>query len=557
MKRIFLAATFVVLIGAALPATASALTRKQANAIAMRTLHPKAGKKHVILFSLPKPLKAGTRVVPVSPVKGKLGKKVRRPGTRLRHAAWLFWLDQVPYAKFSHPSRYLLVDDVTGRVVKQARTQWYPAVNGRPPAFLASRKAYAAKRYRVFVRFPRRKARALEVPFHSSLLSFPFAWPRANVPAGALKGECVLIISAFGDSQFQNDYDAFSDWSRSHKIPTYFLTGDGLDKVIPDGTSKPADNESLLDGVARLSAKEGCTDILIYMSGHGLDEDEGPASVVTRIQVDQSTLIPTVTVNAITASAVAVAVSLNPTADFKLKVDSCYSGRFRDALTEVEGGKRKSKFKNLLILENSSAADEVSAFGNPLVDGNDNPNNVSEFTNQNLTGLTKFFDSQTLIDKAVAEGGSLMAHALDEGFDLGASVNHAEDEDGDKIDPQKFTNLGLPKPDLKYIGAVFPTQPFTTTYTAVVTGQGLSYHWAVSILADPACAAGFTPNSPKPDQATWYHADVGEGGPCTHVGTDHPGTVFLVVTNADWECTALYQGTLSGKGPPAAPCKRR
>src|SRR6266545_4637300 len=316
MNRIFLAAAFVVLIGAALPASASALTRKQANAIAMRTLHPKAGKKHVILFSLPKPLKAGSRIVPVNPVKGKLGKKVRRPGTLLRRAAWLFWLDQVPYAKFSHPSRYLLVDNVTGRVVKQTRTRWYPAVNGRPPAFLASRRAYGAKRYRVFARVARRTASSVMVPFHSSLLSFPFAWPRANVPAGALKGECVLIISAFGDSQFQNDYDAFSDWSRSHKIPTYFLTGDGLDKVIPDGTSKPADNESLLDGVTRLRAKEGCTDIVIYMSGHGLDEDEGPPSVVTRVQVDQSTFVPTVTVKAITASAVAVAVSLNPTADF-------------------------------------------------------------------------------------------------------------------------------------------------------------------------------------------------------------------------------------------------
>ena len=92
---------------------------------------------------------------------------------------------------------------------------------------------------------------------------------------------------------------------------------------------------------------------------------------------------------------------------------------------------------------------------------------------------------------------------------------------------------------------------------AAVLGQGLTFVWTVVMQADFGCAAGFKPNSPNPNQASWYHADVSEGGPCNHFGTDHPGTVYLVVSNTDWVCTALYQGTLGGQGPAAPPCQRK
>jgi hypothetical protein len=555
MRRILLVAGALALTAAVVPATASALSRKQANAIAVRTLHAKAGKKPVILFGLPKPLKAGTSVVPADPPRGKPGRKVRAPASRVRHPAWLYWLDQVPFAYFSHKSRYLLIDDTSGRILKNARLGWYPSVNGKRPPFV-SPKGYRAKRYRVYTRVPPTKEKA------AAWASFvTLSWPLATIPPGALKGDCVLIVSDYSDPFFQNNYDAFSAWSRKMKIPTFFATGSGPDKVIPDSKAKPPDDAALRDNLSELIVRDNCTDVLIFLNGHGQEADDGPPEIITRArEVATPEGVVKEKVASITASRLYSAMSLHPGTDFKIKIDSCFSGRFVD---DYRAEVKKGNLKNMLIIEGSSPADQPSIGAlvefDPLTGDRkfnpDNPDNLSEFTNQNLTGLTKFFEDQTAIDKAVAQGGSLLAHALDEAFDLGADVNQASDQYG--IDPVKFTNFSLSRPELKSIGAVFNPQTFTTTYTENATGQGLSYHWAVSIPSDPVCATGFTPNSPASNQAKWFHADVSEGGPCHHAGTDHPGTVNLVVLNADWQCTAIYQGTLSGIGPKPPPCTRR
>jgi hypothetical protein len=90
----------------------------------------------------------------------------------------------------------------------------------------------------------------------------------------------------------------------------------------------------------------------------------------------------------------------------------------------------------------------------------------------------------------------------------------------------------------------------------------LNYAWAVAIPADPGCASGFQPNKPEPNQATWFHADASEGGPCNHLGTvydangrGHPGTVVVQVSDVQWDCTLTYYGTQGngvpvGDGPP-------
>jgi len=112
-----------------------ALTRKQANAIALRTLRPQAGKQNVVVFGLPRALKKGTTVAPADPPKGKPGKT-------------------------AHRSQYLLVDDSRGKLVKRTSIRWYPTVNGRRPAFPATPKAYRAKTFRVFSRVGYAKAAA-------------------------------------------------------------------------------------------------------------------------------------------------------------------------------------------------------------------------------------------------------------------------------------------------------------------------------------------------------------------------------------------------------------
>ncbi len=131
----------------------------------------------------------------------------------------------------------------------------------------------------------------------------------------------------------------------------------------------------------------------------------------------------------VTADEVATVIKRHPTIGFKLKVNSCFSGRFLDEL--APGG--KPRFKNLLIAESASGAGEPSYFGRDTFDAggktkktrSDNPDDLSEFVNQNVTGLYTWAASQTEVAASVAAGGSLLASALERAFVLGRPVNAA------------------------------------------------------------------------------------------------------------------------------------
>jgi hypothetical protein len=123
----------------------------------------------------------------------------------------------------------------------------------------------------------------------------------------------------------------------------------------------------------------------------------------------------------------------------------------------------------------------------------------------------------------------------------------------------------VPPPTLTPVQAVFTQSAFHTIYTENATpgiiGQTLSYAWSVSIPNDPECAAGFKGNTPQSNQATWYHADASQGGPCNHAGQDygasgHPGTVTVVVSAGSWHCTATIYGTITQQGPTPSQCTR-
>jgi hypothetical protein len=133
--------------------------------------------------------------------------------------------------------------------------------------------------------------------------------------------------------------------------------------------------------------------------------------------------------------------------------------------------------------------------------------------------------------------------------------------------------LACEPPSLVPMYAVFDKNTFSTVYYENVRNVDragpVKYQWAVAIPADPRCATGFQPNRPKDNQATWYHADVSEGGVCNHSGTlydatgrGHPGTVVVQVSNEYWNCTAMYYGTQGDNGGSvgegsAQPCQRR
>ena len=162
---------------------AGPLTRAQANAIALRVLKPQREKGPVAVFGLPRPLGANQSVVVASPKRlgyDKAEGKLPRLGAR----TWLYWEDLHYGARFTHPSRLLVVDDRTGRTQLQ-RISWYPLVDGVRSLFLRSRGAYQGARYKVFsnVKPVRRASRVA-----------PDAAQVANaLPQKAYAEDCILM----------------------------------------------------------------------------------------------------------------------------------------------------------------------------------------------------------------------------------------------------------------------------------------------------------------------------------------------------------------------------
>jgi hypothetical protein len=185
----------------------------------------------------------------------------------------------------------------------------------------------------------------------------------------------------------------------------------------PSTTRPPPDKEggqsSLEENINWLIEHEHCRDVFIFADGHGAKAPE-PAE----IDLGRGGILQPAALKRILAK--------HPEVTFKLKLDTCYAGRFLEPQYDL-------KQPNLLVAEASSRADEVSwskqsdprdRNGEPIVRKLPNPGR-SEFANANLAGLEHFANSNDLVSLALVEGGDLLAHALADAFYDGAGSDAA------------------------------------------------------------------------------------------------------------------------------------
>jgi hypothetical protein len=137
-----LALCAALMLAAAAPA--SAVTRKQAAKKALAALGSKQGRDAVIVFGLPKPVRAGTLVTQTGGTKA-----VGRTGGE---RAFFFYEDSGPSQLYPHAGRVALVGAKSGKVRVSKTIRQAPLVNRKLPAFLKSTKAYNSSKYRVFYR---------------------------------------------------------------------------------------------------------------------------------------------------------------------------------------------------------------------------------------------------------------------------------------------------------------------------------------------------------------------------------------------------------------------
>lgn len=561
------------------PASAEAISRAKAKRIAIKALHPRRERgASVMIFGLRRPLRAGQRVVEGG-TRARSGRFVRKRSIKpVGRSAWVFWEDLLYNAGFAHPSKLLVVDHRTGAILSRRRLSWYPLIDGRIPPFLRPR-GYYGKRYLIYDGVRRRPRRLRQPPGRAfrpvgPLLRGPpasAAQTESRLPADAFKDDCLLIIGDQGwDRRFLTSILAMQQKLRALGLTRQFYVRDGAtppsDKHQRDAT--PPDGADLIDDAEVLSKPpHSCKDLMLLIYGHGAPATTGGAAEVGQ-KAKGGALVGQ---QKVTGADLVELLRRLPNVTFKVKIGSCYSGQFVDLLGP------RGKHPTLLTLETSANAKQVSwSKGAPYVSYTDqggsgkvveevNPktgrpytlqegaNEPDTFTSGNLAGWERFATSEQEVNRALELGGSLLAHMLDRGFDLGADADFARKEG--ITEPQRLSNLPTnAAPRVSRITA--EQQGSTTTYTAAVLdpeGDALTFQWSTdpnpvcgTFTAHEAAGAGGQPPRLFYVTATWDHPHP----PCPSEPI-HPATIKLSVSDGQHTKTAVYPfGSQPGRTAP-------
>lgn len=378
-----------------------ALTFQEAKAMALSELKPEGEKGSVIIFGLPMPLKSTQSLVEAGSENADAVPfiKTAKP---VKKKSWLFWEDLAPYARFQHPSRILLIEDKTGKVLIRQDFLWYPLIDGKRPEFLGSMKAYENPVYRVYSNLSNAAYAAVE-EFEESALS-------SLLPKNAFKDDCLISIGLRNDPYFSGDFDGMSDFASSVGLKSYIAAISGNRNVGGD---------VLKMNVRYLAEITKCKDIFIYISGHGY------RSGTPAVQTGESR--PGKKAITVTSADLKSILDEHSSSTFKIKIDSCFSGRF---ITELQDK------ANLLVIESASSSTEYSYSrlkhnrytmddGRVVtVDTSRKNPGRGEFTNGNIAGMRAFVNSSTEVAEAQGQG-HLLARMIARAYSLGASSDAA------------------------------------------------------------------------------------------------------------------------------------
>ena len=425
-----LLASAACLLAAAPASHAAPLDRSAAAKKALAALDARQGDDPLIVFGLRRTVAAGTRVTQAGPGGAAVRKRGSRTTRRLaragvdaiaagrvmtaNEASWLFFADEGPNLAFEHPGHVVLVGRQSGKVRVSKQLRWVPLVNGRVPAFFASPRNYASKRYRVLDR-PWKQARAAKARAKAAANS-PAVSAAQQRLADALAAErsCALRVSdTLGD---------FYDFGRVDETRASLgrilnrlsrLNAGFVSRRYTAGAGRTAiqSAQALID--------DGCRDLFLYVAGSATKS--GPAAIVVGVRPRGAGAIQWQT---LTAESVEDLIAANRDVTFKLAFDAPYAGRIAARLADES---------NVSVLLTTGDADDPSFTylpqilgGSGVVRNPSNPFRLLEFTNGIIGGLQQFVALPDEIDHAIGEQAagrtdSVMAWMLARALDLGPS----------------------------------------------------------------------------------------------------------------------------------------
>jgi hypothetical protein len=109
----------------------SYITKEKAIEILIDEVIDPSNLTHILYaFTLDEPLQEGDRIAPwlPDPVPAYVDIFPYLVYTEIEKPTWFFWIDDLPYAKYAHPNRFVFIDAQTGDIVIQDE-QWWAVLN--------------------------------------------------------------------------------------------------------------------------------------------------------------------------------------------------------------------------------------------------------------------------------------------------------------------------------------------------------------------------------------------------------------------------------------------
>jgi hypothetical protein len=329
MRRLAVAVvTLVALLAAAGPADA-AISRAQSIKIMKRAVRGDFVKVEQKVYGRRRPLPRGAVVTQGGIPSKRLsrakktdeGLSAKVPAIELKRPTWFYWHDQNPQAGFQKAGQIILVDAVNGRVRKMA-ISWWPVINRKrvfPPGIRAPRAVAATP---------------------------PAAWSASVVPG--LRNDCIVTIGDRTDPYFVNGLARITRMASS--IGARMRPARSVNEI-----------GSTIDAMAREDPP--CTDVMIYVAGHGwgppgtdvTTQDGQPVATSPNARITVKSTVgggasPVVREENLDLADLRKIVKDRPTLTFKLIIESCFAGRWTAIMTEP----------NVRITLTSAAANEVT-----------------------------------------------------------------------------------------------------------------------------------------------------------------------------------------------------
>ena len=229
---------------------------------------------------------------------------------------WFFWVDDAPFGQFSHPTRFVFIDAVSGyaRVTNQG---WWPVINGQEVMRWMDTTARWNPQNQAFTNVP-----AAEIPRTASLgggvwlaanwLTFNLDSPaeRRGPPQGpAPAGEGIVVVNGWApghgtDAGFSNDSANATRFGTDAQIPVYRPQGNTLADI---------------EAAVKRAVDGGADDVFFYWTSHG-----GRTAAGTSFMDFKGTAVHPQQLSDI--------FKKFPKASFKVVIQGCHGGGFVDLI---------------------------------------------------------------------------------------------------------------------------------------------------------------------------------------------------------------------------------